>query len=397
MVIFGIVAGIFSMLATSKLLGNPPAGWIKRLLNPQMKTPDTRYLQLTNEAITKRIHRSLLMPTAPVLLTALFVTVYFLSDGISTGTWSIGLLIGFLGTVIACYPFMIILPLAEYRKKVSGFAARQLARMAKPEDSGPILIAAAANSDATVRLAAIVGLRELGTKSGIEALRKLAEDKHHEVAVQARDALSDLLPALRGEAMLSVRTMDTYVEEHRFLQKNFKSSDSEKAKRAFEKLHEITLQIDEIVYSQLSVRRAFPDVYCVECYSRAESLHYEEWEWVRCKQCKEVHHLRSGVQKVIGQIGGKPVGSEGLLQNGLLRIDLWDDKSQKGRYGEVDVLEIVGGQPVNYDWAISAVIEKLHNQHQGPVNMLTIKLVDQPKLEVNTLHLLRTLDPGVMG
>ena len=82
--------------------------------------------------------------------------------------------------------------------------------------------------------------------------------------------------------------------------------------------------------------------------------------------------------------------------NGILHVGLWDEKTQKGRYGEIEVLEIIGGNAINYDWAISAVIEKFHNQHQGPANMLTVRFVANPILEANTIHLLRTLDPGLI-
>ena len=384
------------MWATSKLLGNTPNSWIKRLLHPQGQNAESAYLQRAESAINQRFHKTLALPMLPVGFTLAGLLAYFSGIGIATGTWNYELLLGFALAVVCCYPFLMHLQLLDFRKKVSGFAAKQMARSARPEAAGKILIAAAGHSDAIVRLAAVAGLRELGTNSGIEALKKLADDKQSEVALQAKDAMRDLLPVLRGESVLSVRTMDTYVEEHRFLQKSLKSSNSDKVKRAFEKLHEISLQIDEIVYSQLAIRRAFPDVYCTACYARAESQHYEEWEWVRCKQCKEVHDLRLGVEKVYGQIGGDPLPNEGSLVNGILHVGLWDEKTQKGRYGEIEVLEIIGGNAINYDWAISAVIEKFHNQHQGPANMLTVRFVANPILEANTIHLLRTLDPGLI-
>jgi hypothetical protein len=397
MILFGVVAGIFPMIAANRLLGSPPSGWLRRLLRAPGSKPESRYLQRATAAITQRFHASMWLAMAPVVATGLFLTLYIISVWLSTGNVEFTLMLGFLGGVAASYPFLLHLQLPEFRKKVSGIAARQLARIAKPEDAGTILLAASTHSDPLVRLAAVAGLRELGTNSGVEALRKLSDDKNHEVAVQARDAMSDLLPVLKGEAMLSVRTMETYVQEHQFLQKNLKSSNADKAVKAFDKLHEITLQIDEIVYSQLAIRRSYPDVYCVDCYSRAEDLRYEEWEWVRCKQCKEVHGLKAGVQKVVGQIGGEAVDGGSVLQAGVLRVNLWDQASLKGGFGEVDVLEVVGGKAINYDWAVSAVIEKMHNHLQGPANRISVKLIGNPALEVNTLHLLRTLDPGMMA
>jgi hypothetical protein len=256
------------------------------------------------------------------------------------------------------------------------------------------LVEASAHSDPHVRFAATMGLRELGTNSGMEALQKLSDDSDHRVAGEARDAVSDLLPVLKGNAMLSVRTMETYVQEHQFLEKSRGSSRPDKVHEAFDKLYEITNQIDEIVFSQLPIRRSYPDVFCMDCYARAEDMRYEDWQWVRCKRCKEVHGLKIGVEKVVGQIGGD---GDRALDNGLLYLNLWDEGNRKARYAELDVLEIVGGKPLNYDWAVSAVVDKMHNQHHGQANRISVKLVGNPSLEVNTLHLLRTLDSSVMG
>ena len=270
----------------------------------------------------------------------------------------------------------------------------QLVRRAKPADAGPILARWSEHKDPVVRMAAVAGLRELGTNSGIETLKRMGEDAEQRVALSAKDSLDDLLPVLRGKMMLSVRTMDIYVEEHKFLEKQQGSKSAAIGESPADKLLEITRQIEEIVFSQLPLRRSFPDLFCEDCYSRAESLTYEEWEWVRCKVCHEVHGLKMGTVKIIGQIGGE---SNWMLDQGQLRVNLWDDLAHKARFGEVDILEIIGGKPINYDWAVNAVLEKIRNQNQGPANRISVKLSGNPALEVNTLHLLRSLDPGVMG
>jgi hypothetical protein len=392
-IVVGLVTGVFAFTATYKLLGNFPATWIQDWLKPRNAKADERYLRRASKALTSNVHSSLFLPFAPVIIATGLMIVLAIREYPYWMALAACVSVAGLGSAM-----LLKKPLREYRRKVSSLAARQLVRRAKPEEAGAILIAAANHQDAVVRLAAVEVLRELGTNSGIAALKKLAEDQDASVVAAARDAMDDLIPALKGSLILSVRTMETYVEEHKFLGKQFASRKPANPARVLEKLTEITQQIDEIVYSQLSLRRAYPDVFCEDCLSRAEDLQYEEWEWVRCKHCKEVHGLRAGVRKVVGQIGGElPFGGEGKFENGVLRVTLWDAEKQKARYGEVDVLEVIGGQGINYDWAISAVIEKMHNQGQGRANMVSVKLTGKPVLEVNTLHLLRTLDPGVMG
>lgn len=394
MLILGMVAGIFSVVTCNRLLRRAPSGWIVRWLRPRGGSVTPQHLIRLRRTMMTRWDRSLLVPFSTMIAGAAFCLVYESITWFTTGEPSYWISLGFLAAVVGGYPFALHQQLAEYRSKVTTLAALQTVRAAKPEDSGPLLIEGSNHRDPVVRLAAVSGLRELGTNSGVEALKRLGEDGDRRVAAAARNALSDLLPALRGTLILSVRTMDTYVEEHRFLETQLGSNKPGVAAAAFDKLHEISKQIDEIVYSQLSLRRAFPDLYCADCYSRAEAQRYADWEWVRCKQCHEIHGLKVGVEKVIGQIGGD---ADWALEGGVLRLNLWDEKAHKARYAEMDVFEVVGGKALNYDWAVSAVIDKLHNQQQGPANRIAVKLSAEPTLEVNTLQLLRTLDVGTVG
>jgi hypothetical protein len=396
-VILGLVAGIVSLVATRKLLRNFPTRVLQGWLRPWNNKFDDQYLQKAGKAISGRLYNTYLLPFCIAIAIAISVCGALL---VMPPALPLQILAAFGGVLAVGIPSFLLPSLQHYRRKVANVAARQLVRHVKPEEATALLVQAAAHPDKLVRLAAITGLRELGTNSGTAALQKLGGDQDATVAAAARDAMADLLPALKGTQILSVRTMETYIGEHRFLTAQLASRNPREAFRAREKLDEITRQIDEIVYSQLSLRRTFPDVFCGDCYSRAEVLNYEEWHWVRCKQCHEVHGLRTGVRTVVGEIGaGSPTleNGHGHLENGTLRVSLWNGQTQKARYGEVDVLVVTGGQGINYDWAISAVIEKMLNQSKGPRNMVSVKLVGNPVLEVNTLHLLRTLDPGVMG
>lgn len=392
--ILGIVMGCFTAVAANRLLSKAPMRWIQRFLKPRPGKVDHGYLERLATALTARLHPSLLLPLGPVIAVAVLVLAPLPVELVTGYPLSIYLPLGCFVAILGSYPFLMHQQIREYRHRVAATAARQLVRRIKPHDAAPVLIAASSHHDPKVRLAAVQGLRELGTEAGNLALTTLSEDPDSKVAEQARDALGELMQVLKGASVLSVRTMDTYVREHRFLENQVLSRNPAVARNAVEKLHEITLQIEEVVYSQLILRRAYPDLFCAHCFSRAEDLHYEEWEWVRCKQCKEVHGLAIGARQVIGQIGGD---HDWVMENGQVRVNLWDESLHRARYGEVDVLEVVGGKPLNYNWAISAVIEKMHNLHPVAEFRVKVRLVGNPLLEVNTLHLLRTLDPSVMG
>jgi hypothetical protein len=178
------------------------------------------------------------------------------------------------------------------------------------------------------------------------------------------------------------------------LRKTLKRKDrSNKGKQARENFEEYARQMDDIVFSQLPLRRAYPDVYCKNCFARGEHQQYEEWDWVRCRQCKEVHALHPGVRQVIGQVGGD---ADWDLQDGKLRINLWDESQRKAHAADLDVLQVLGGKAIHYDWAVSALVNALHNHDQAIGSRLAVQLVEAPALEANSLQLLKTLDQSLV-
>jgi hypothetical protein len=394
MLTWGIFAGAILLFGSIGALGRKQPTWMYRWFKPWGANGEAGFIRRVKLALSPSNH----VYTLPLFWPLLAMLVAWAVLGIVGAEFPTGLLpgaiIGYTGAAMLSFPIDLNKTLSNYRKQVAIFAAQKLARRANPEAANAILVPLTKSPQPNLRIAAAMGLRELGTQAGADALRLLGTDQDVFVATAARDAYSDLHQVYQGNVLLSVRTMDTYVAEHQYLvaQLRRKKRTSRYAPE-YDKLDEITRQIDEIVFSQLPQRRSFPDTFCQDCYARAEHLHYEEWDWVRCRQCKEVHGLRPQIQQVIGQIGGDV---DWDLQNGILRVNLWDETQRKGRPADLDVLEIIAGKPINYDWAVSAVVEKMHNQSLGVGMRVAVKLTGAPLLEPNTHHLLKTLDPSLI-
>jgi hypothetical protein len=100
--------------------------------------------------------------------------------------------------------------------------------------------------------------------------------------------------------------------------------------------------------------------------------------------------LQTGVKVVVGQIGGD---DNWKLKDEHLRINVWNERSRLAEFAQIDALEIIGGMNIPYDWAISAVVEKLHDHGlNGPI---PVRLIDVPFLAPDTLQRLRALDPAL--
>jgi hypothetical protein len=401
MFVWGIFAGAIGLFASIGAIGRRKPTWMYRWFRPWGQqlalggnTGEKGFMWRVKLALSPYNHVYALPLFAPLAIMGM-VWLFWPNLVVSLPTQFLpGMMLGYAGAAVLAYPIDLTKSISSYRQQIAIFAAQKLARRMPPALANEILVPLTHVPQASLRIAAAMGLRELGTKEGGEALKALTEDKHDDVAVAARNAYGDLETVYRGVGLLSVRTMETYASEHAYLVKRVRAKRG-KAERSqdVEKLEEITRQIDEIVFSQLPLRRSFPDIFCMDCFARGESQRYEEWDWVRCRQCKEVHALRPGVTQVIGQIGGE---SGWNLEHGVLRLSLWDDAVRKGRAADLNVLEVIGGQPINYDWAVSAVVDKMHNLSQGIENRVAVKLVNAPVLEGNSLQLLKTLDQSMI-
>ncbi len=272
----------------------------------------------------------------------------------------------------------------------ANMGAKFLARLRDTGPSTKLLIETSQRGEMVLRMAAIAGLRELGTSEAKGALKNLCSDQHELIAGAANKALRDIEKASKLTVPISVQNIESLIADYLVLQKQLPKVykfEKEEHQKVFQECFDA---IDKIVYSQLILRRSFPDVYCSKCYQRAEWLYSLEWSWVRCVNCKDVVDLVPHIAHVTGQIGEDEPWQ---LQDGHLKVRLWNDASTKARNADMDALKIIGGSGINYDWAVSAVVEKLRNENQAFGKDIRVRLVDNPALDHNTLRLLKDLDP----
>jgi hypothetical protein len=302
----------------------------------------------------------------------------------------LGISAGYCVAFGVSYYFGLGKRLRKFRLAIAEIGVKMITRLGNPQDVLPLLTATAHQTQPILRMAAASGFKELGTLDHLPILEKLAKDPVAEVVTAALATIISLQKLLVSPP-LGLDQMNALIADHKNLD-GLRKRRSEVASRTdYEGLYEkTTKRIDDIVYSQVKLRRDYPRLYCRQCYALAEQQSYLEWEWVRCVQCKEAMYLVGDIAHVTGQIGGSV---DWELVSGMLHVRLWDVRTQKARNATMTTLDIIGGAQFDYDWAVSAVVEKLHNENPDYGKGICVKLVDAPILSRNTQQLLRDLDP----
>ena len=304
-----------------------------------------------------------------------------------------GLLSPMIGYLIGV-PFLVAVKWQDFKPGIRQYrltrliaVAKRMTRHTTPNYASPILIRLMQKADPHLRIAAANGWMEMAPSEGYPALEILCADADPRVATAAAEARRAMAEAMVGTNALSVAELESRVLEYKTAKAKLKEEDSNTVLLR----HSMDLlrpKIEATLYSQLQQRHGYPDLFCRNCWSRAERMQDVEWSWVRCQTCREARGLVAGVVAVIGVIGTEV---EWILEGDILRIQLWNETTRQARIGEIDGLEIVGGQSVSYDWAVTAVLEKLRNARPENAPPLPLKMVDAPQLSVNTMHVIRTI------
>lgn len=388
--IFGIILGLIWMLVKVGLTTAQGTSWIFQWLRPQ-DPRDTRK--------TERRLRRIFFLGRPMFSVRMFrplwsmlpVALFFLMTGPDNAYWTFiwGFFLGYCGPLVLGFGLGMF---KKYYVKIAAYAAREAAHRLSPAKAEALLIPYARSAKGNYKRGVIPALRSLGTPKAIAALNELAAaSKDVAVVQEAQKALIDLNHIWNGklEPVSIAPIYDLKVEHAGLLMKLVKSQrlDQEVADR--ERMDEVIRLMDELVFGQLPHRRAFPYTYCKRCHARGEMQEYQGWQWVLCRKCKDVTALHAGVQTVIGQIGGD---TEWTLSDGQLKINLWDDVHHKPLVADIDALEIVGGKSIDYNWAVSAIVEHLHKHSAEATAKLPVQLTDNPSLDANSERLLRTLE-----
>jgi hypothetical protein len=271
----------------------------------------------------------------------------------------------------------------DFQLELKKRALRNLLRSTKLLEHQDVFLELAERSDPDSKRIALRGLSQIATAASLEAIEAMRAHTIKEVARIAKISYDRLKKVLDGEKPMALTSMKTMQSRLSGLTILLNAPDQMYLQEARER-------IDSMVYSQLLQRQSYPNVFCRQCWARAEEHHFRDWHWVNCKICKEAKELVCDVQIVVGQIGGDEPWE---LTDGKLRIGLWKNATKELRYAELDQLEIIGGQPIECDWAVGAWVEANHKRQNKASRKVTIKLLNHPSLSPNSLRLLQAIDP----
>ena len=95
------------------------------------------------------------------------------------------------------------------------------------------------------------------------------------------------------------------------------------------------------------------------------------------------------MQRAVGQIGGT---TQARTEAGEYAFNIWDDKNKTAIRAEIDVLEIVGGSAIDYDWAVSSVVAMIGKHFPERMGKVEIRLQNGAVLEANSLAMLGEIE-----
>jgi hypothetical protein len=127
--------------------------------------------------------------------------------------------------------------------------------------------------------------------------------------------------------------------------------------------------------------------FCTACNTRGTLYQRYIWKIPGCRKCNKFETLLANIEEVVGRIGPpldqvQPMGTAYYL-------DIWNQTSRSATYADVDRVEVVGGGEIEYDWAVTAVLEALKNSDQPERGDVPFTLVDEPAISVNTARMIQ--------
>ena len=133
--------------------------------------------------------------------------------------------------------------------------------------------------------------------------------------------------------------------------------------------------------------------FCSNCHTRGVALQRSIWLVPVCRKCKNFEFLVPNVIEVVGRIGPKVETT--LPMESIFPVKLWDRNQQVAHYADVDRIEIIGGGDIDYDWSVTATLERLKNSDEPHRAAVPIDLIKNPPLSENTLRMLNNREKSV--
>lgn len=242
--------------------------------------------------------------------------------------------------------------------------------------------------DAMFRLAAVKGLAALGTPAALKLLGKSSNDPDPEVRLASERGAESIRRAQGEGTPLSTAVMPALFKEHAYWSDKLDSLTGQEFKAAARRLIEFEHSMTEVVNSQMALRTAFPDLWCMKCSSRMVESRYSRWRYVHCGRCGDVMDVKVGVRCVIGRIGSR----DGHIEKRDVLVHMWDATEKKPSFAEVDILEVCNDGKTDLEWAINSVVNLILEQWAGRTQAIEVRLLGNPQLSDNARKLLQQLN-----
>ena len=253
----------------------------------------------------------------------------------------------------------LISTLKDENEYVRGTAAKALGQIGTKQIIAPLLSAS-------------VDTHEFVRASVAEALGILRSPRFVDNLIVALDDVNDYVRCAAAEALGRVGDMRAIGPLINAAKDRGSNWDTDKAAaRSLAKLAE----------SCRPFLQDYPDLFCSECFRRAiqkdirpVGVYVEKATCVFCPECHVTNNLLIGVKTVIGVIGGE---LKMLTKTDIVvEVPLWNEKTRKARFADIDFLHIRKGGVEEYHLAINAVILELSADKSRPGDWLKNVPVD---------------------
>ncbi len=214
----------------------------------------------------------------------------------------------------------------------------------------PEFIAALHHKAWEVREGAAQALGAIGDARAVEPLILSLGDEDWEVRKASAKALGEIGDARAVEPLIAAL-------------QDKESGVRESAGEALKKIRD----------NQAALLQSYPNILCAKCLLRTEKKRakvkvLKTIDYVVCRRCNSSFYLVKGIREVVGTIGGDIGDYAGDINR--LYLSLWSEEEKRARNADIDRLEIIPSVRTNYELAITAVWNELHNDTSRPRNYL---------------------------
>ncbi len=197
---------------------------------------------------------------------------------------------------------------------------------------------------------------------------------------------------LRNEDLTHILNLRELVSQSRFWQRVAMAFQAEDALLwEGSEMDELEEKLVNAFRLQGELARFHPFNYCKTGMSRGELSQIHGWKYVLGRRSQDYREMIPEIYKVTGLIGPLEGEQTKLTGTGELIVQLWNAAENEASAAELDVLEVAAGADINYDWAVSAVIEALRNQSPDRELRIEVQVDTKVSLAPNTWNLLKEI------